>query len=169
MSWRRPINEPAEIVRCLVEQVTGTVRWRESVALHGASRRDGVLRSRRRQGAHRLDQAYRAGGDGVGDRRPGRHRPVQDRAHSKLHQAFARTTCSISPEKPHWSPEQPAPSAAVIARMLHAQGATVAISGHPGRSPRPTRRRAWRQRVHVLPCNLADAAAVEALVTRRKR
>jgi [acyl-carrier-protein] S-malonyltransferase len=28
----RPINEPAEIVQALVEQVTGTVRWRESVA-----------------------------------------------------------------------------------------------------------------------------------------
>lgn len=27
----RPITEPADIVRCLVEQVTGTVRWRESV------------------------------------------------------------------------------------------------------------------------------------------
>jgi [acyl-carrier-protein] S-malonyltransferase len=28
----KPITEPADIVRCLVEQVTGTVRWRESVA-----------------------------------------------------------------------------------------------------------------------------------------
>ena len=27
----KPISDPAEIVRCLVEQVTGTVRWRESV------------------------------------------------------------------------------------------------------------------------------------------
>jgi [acyl-carrier-protein] S-malonyltransferase len=27
----RPIKEPAEIVHCLVEQVTGTVRWRESI------------------------------------------------------------------------------------------------------------------------------------------
>lgn len=27
----QPINDPAVIVRCLVEQVTGTVRWRESV------------------------------------------------------------------------------------------------------------------------------------------
>jgi [acyl-carrier-protein] S-malonyltransferase len=27
----RPIREPVEIVRSLVEQVTGTVRWRESV------------------------------------------------------------------------------------------------------------------------------------------
>ena len=28
----KPIGDPAEIVRCLVEQVTGTVRWRECVA-----------------------------------------------------------------------------------------------------------------------------------------
>jgi 3-oxoacyl-[acyl-carrier protein] reductase len=53
----------------------------------------------------------------------------------------------------------------VIARNLHAQGATVTISG--------TRQEVLEQlagelgqRVHVLPCNLADAAAVETLVTR---
>jgi 3-oxoacyl-[acyl-carrier protein] reductase len=52
-----------------------------------------------------------------------------------------------------------------IARTLHAQGATVAISG--------TRQEVLdefaaqlSERVHVLPCNLADAAAVEALITR---
>jgi 3-oxoacyl-[acyl-carrier protein] reductase len=50
-----------------------------------------------------------------------------------------------------------------IARALHAQGATVAISG--------TRREVLDQlagelgdRVHVLPCNLADKEQVEALV-----
>jgi 3-oxoacyl-[acyl-carrier protein] reductase len=50
-----------------------------------------------------------------------------------------------------------------IARALHGQGATVALSG--------TRREALEalagelgQRVHVLPCDLTDAAAVEALV-----
>jgi 3-oxoacyl-[acyl-carrier protein] reductase len=50
-----------------------------------------------------------------------------------------------------------------IARALHGQGATVALSG--------TRRGALEalagelgQRVHVLPCDLTDAAAVEALV-----
>jgi 3-oxoacyl-[acyl-carrier protein] reductase len=50
-----------------------------------------------------------------------------------------------------------------IARALHAQGATVALSG--------TRRAALEalagelgERAHVLPCDLADAAAVEALV-----
>ena len=52
-----------------------------------------------------------------------------------------------------------------IARALHAQGAAVAISG--------TRREVLdalaaelSQRVHVLPCNLADKAAVESLVPK---
>jgi 3-oxoacyl-[acyl-carrier protein] reductase len=52
-----------------------------------------------------------------------------------------------------------------IARVLHAQGATVALSG--------TRREVLDQlaadlggRVHVLPCNLADADATNALVPR---
>jgi [acyl-carrier-protein] S-malonyltransferase len=31
----RPISDPADIVRSLVEQVTGTVRWRESVLYMG--------------------------------------------------------------------------------------------------------------------------------------
>jgi 3-oxoacyl-[acyl-carrier protein] reductase len=50
-----------------------------------------------------------------------------------------------------------------IAKALHAQGATVAISG--------TRKDAldaiaaeMKDRVHVLPCNLSDLAAVEALI-----
>jgi 3-oxoacyl-[acyl-carrier protein] reductase len=54
---------------------------------------------------------------------------------------------------------------ATIARTLHAQGATVAISG--------TRREVLDQlagelgrRVHVLPCNLADAVESEALVPK---
>jgi 3-oxoacyl-[acyl-carrier protein] reductase len=52
-----------------------------------------------------------------------------------------------------------------IARVLHAQGATVAISG--------TRRDALDRlaadlgdRVHILPCNLADNAEIETLVPR---
>jgi 3-oxoacyl-[acyl-carrier protein] reductase len=54
---------------------------------------------------------------------------------------------------------------ATIARSLHDQGATVAISG--------TRREVLDrlatelgERVHVLPCNLADTAETEALVPR---
>jgi 3-oxoacyl-[acyl-carrier protein] reductase len=50
-----------------------------------------------------------------------------------------------------------------IARALHAQGATVALSG-----TRARRSRRWpansAERVHVLPCNLGDKDAVEGLV-----
>ncbi len=52
-----------------------------------------------------------------------------------------------------------------IARTLHAQGATIAISG--------TRKEALDmlaadlgERVHIVPCNLADAAETEQLVPR---
>jgi 3-oxoacyl-[acyl-carrier protein] reductase len=55
-----------------------------------------------------------------------------------------------------------------IARAFHAQGATVAVSG--------TRRELLdqlaaelKERVHVLPCNLADKEAVEALVPSSER
>lgn len=55
-----------------------------------------------------------------------------------------------------------------IARMLHGQGATVAISG--------TRREALDRlaaelgaRVHVLPCNLADVAETDALVPQAEQ
>ena len=55
------------------------------------------------------------------------------------------------------------PIGGTIARMLHGQGATVAISG--------TRREVLdalaaelRERVHIMPCNLADAVQTEALV-----
>ena len=55
-----------------------------------------------------------------------------------------------------------------IARLLHAQGATVGISG--------TRREILDQlaaelgaRVHVLPCNLADTAQTDALVPQAEQ
>jgi 3-oxoacyl-[acyl-carrier protein] reductase len=50
-----------------------------------------------------------------------------------------------------------------IARALHAQGATVAISG-TRRDALDALAAALGARVHVLPCDLADAAAVEKLV-----
>jgi 3-oxoacyl-[acyl-carrier protein] reductase len=50
-----------------------------------------------------------------------------------------------------------------IAQALHAQGATVAISG-TRREALDTLAGKLGERVHVLPCNLSDAAEVEALV-----
>ena len=50
-----------------------------------------------------------------------------------------------------------------IARALHAQGATVAISGTRAEALEALAEELG-ERVHVLPCNLGDAAQVEALV-----
>ena len=50
-----------------------------------------------------------------------------------------------------------------IARSLHAQGATVALSG-TRKEALDTLAAALGDRVHVLPCDLADKNAVEALV-----
>ncbi|HEY7999852.1 MAG TPA: 3-oxoacyl-ACP reductase FabG [Pseudolabrys sp.] len=50
-----------------------------------------------------------------------------------------------------------------IARALHAQGATVAISG-TRKDALDTLAGEFGARVHVLPCDLADSAAVEKLV-----
>ena len=50
-----------------------------------------------------------------------------------------------------------------IARALHAQGATVSISG-TRREVLDTLAGELKERVHVLPCNLSDMAEVEALV-----
>ena len=50
-----------------------------------------------------------------------------------------------------------------IAKALHAQGATVAISG-TRREALDTLAGELKDRVHVLPCNLSDMTEVEALV-----
>jgi 3-oxoacyl-[acyl-carrier protein] reductase len=50
-----------------------------------------------------------------------------------------------------------------IARALHAQGATVAISG-TRREVLETLAGELKERVHVMPCNLANSDEVEALV-----
>lgn len=49
-----------------------------------------------------------------------------------------------------------------VARRLHAQGATVAMSGTRAESLAQLKSELGT-RAHVVPCNLADAAAVEAL------
>ena len=52
-----------------------------------------------------------------------------------------------------------------IARALHQQGATVALSGTRA-DALDALAGALQDRVHVLPCNLADRAAVDALVPK---
>ena len=114
----RPVTEPAEIVRSLVAQVTGTVRWRESVAYMagagvttfyevgagkvltglvkriaegGERRRDRHARGRRRlQGVARLKRQVRRGEES--DVRPhgqDRARDRRDRRHRRRDRAHA--------------------------------------------------------------------------------
>jgi len=52
-----------------------------------------------------------------------------------------------------------------IARALHGQGATVAVSG-TRRDVLDLLAAELKERVHVLPCNLSDKAEVEALVPK---
>ena len=53
---------------------------------------------------------------------------------------------------------------AAVARVLHSQGATVAISGTRAAVLDALADELGRQHVHVLPCDLADKDAVERLV-----
>ena len=78
MCWppRSPI--PTAIKQRLVEQVTGLVRWRESVQyMKSAGRRD-AGRVRLRQGAVRPGQAHRQGHDRPGAQHAGRHRSLPE-------------------------------------------------------------------------------------------
>lgn len=53
---------------------------------------------------------------------------------------------------------------AAIAKTLHGAGATVAISGTRAAVLEALKAELGNERVHVLPCNLSDAADVEKLV-----
>ncbi len=57
------------------------------------------------------------------------------------------------------------PIGGAIARVLHGQGTTIAISGRK-REALDRLAADLSERVHVLPCNLADNAETEALVPR---
>ena len=63
-----PVSDPETIRRLLVEQVTGMVRWRESVLRLKADGVGRAGRARRRQGAGRPGQAHRPRRRGAGRR-----------------------------------------------------------------------------------------------------
>ncbi len=53
---------------------------------------------------------------------------------------------------------------AAIARQLHGRGATVGLSGTREEALQDVAK-SLKERVHVLPCNLSDAAAVDGLIS----
>ena len=171
----RPTSDPQEIARGLVAQVTGTVRWRKCVAFMAAA---GVT-SFYEVGAGKvfsgLVKRIAEGASGVTIGTPKRSQP------SRRPAAQPPSPAPSAIERNCAERHRGAPSmfdltgkmalvtgatgglGGPIARALHQQGAVVALSG--------TRREALdqlagelKERVHVLACDLADKAQIEALV-----
>ena len=153
-----PVTDPDAIRDGLVRQVTGTVRWRESVAFMAA---EGV------------ESFYEVGSGkvltGLGKRIAAGRRPARPSAR--------RTTSR--PSKPLFKVKDKAMFdltgrkalvtgatggiGGAIARALHAQGAIVTLSG-TRRSALDELAGALGERVHVVEANLGDKDSVEALV-----
>ena len=157
------VDDPEAIRSGLVAQVTGTVRWRESVAYmsaHGVTRFIEIGTGKVLAG---LIKRIVGGRDGDQHRHARRRRRLQ-----RLGEALTRLARRTTPLFDLTGRTALVTGASgglggAIARALHAQGATVALSG--------TRREALealaaelKDRAHAAPCDLADAAAVEALV-----
>ena len=165
MSAPAPLSDPEAIRASLVAQVTGAVRWRESVqfmAAQGVDRFVEIGAGKVLAGLVKRIADERERGQASG-RRP-TSKPIRRRAPSEGAPNEERPRlCSISRERRRSSPAPRAASAARSRARCTRQGATVALSG--------TRARRWRRSpansaraLMSLPCDLADAAAVEALV-----
>ena len=166
MSLAAPVSDPAtRSADRLVEQVTGTVRWRESVAFMASARRRRVFVE---VGAGKvlagLVKRIADGATGVAVGTPDDIAAADDASLPlALRRLSGRRRCSISPARRRWSPAPPAASAARSRARCTRRARRVALSG--------TRREALEalagelgERAHVLPCDLADRDAVEALV-----
>ena len=150
----KAIRDPTKSCAALIAQVTGTVRWRESVVYMagagvtkfyevGAGKvLSGLIKRTRRRRRRRCDWKSR-----------GRRR-LQGGEERMMFDLTGKTALVTGAS---------GAIGGAIARAFHAQGATVAISG-TRKDALESLAAAMRDRVHVLPCDLADKAAVEALV-----
>jgi [acyl-carrier-protein] S-malonyltransferase len=89
----KPISEPAEIVRALVAQVTGTVRWRESVAVMAAA---GVKTFYEVGAGKVLSGLIKRIAEGVSASAIGSPEDIA------AYNSRRSTRCSISPPRPRW-------------------------------------------------------------------
>ena len=153
-----PISDPAEIRRRLVEQVTGMVRWRESMQWLGGAGVDVFRRGRRRQGAVGPRPAHRRGRRDAGRRhaRGCRRRPSPSSAEGATGNDV-RTDRQARPGHRRQRRASAAPSPARSTSRARPSGCPARGARRWTRSP-PNSASAR----HVLPCDLGDAAAGRA-------
>ena len=152
------VADPETIRSGLVAQMTGTVRWRESVAYMSAH---GVMRFIEVGTGKVLDRPHQAN---CGKRDGDQHRHA--RRHCRLHSLGGALSNPAERTKPLF--DLTGRTALVtgasgglggaIARALHAQGAAVALSG-TSRDALETLAAELEHRAHPTPCDLPDAAA----------
>ena len=157
MSARRALTDPAAIRESLVKQVTGTVRWRESVAFMAGQ---GVTRFVEIGAGKVLAGLVKRIAEGASAVSVGTPADVEA---FKAVAVRGQQRCSISLAGRRWSRAPPAASAAPSPGRCTGRAPPSALSG--------TRRDALEalavdlgERAYVLPCDLGDAGAVEALV-----
>ena len=160
-----PITDPDEIRRRLIEQVTGTVRWRELVAYmasHGVTRFFEIGAGKVLSG---LVKRIADGAVGISVGGPGDIAAAKDALalHALRRPELRGDMMFDLTGKTALVTGATGGIGNAIAQALHAQGATVAISG-TRREVLDTLAGKLGERVHVLPCNLSDSAEVEALV-----
>ena len=156
------ISDPDEIRRRLIEQVTGTVRWRESVAYMAG---EGVTKFFEIGAGKVLTGLVKRIADGATG--------VSVGSPADIAAAKAMAALNAFPEGGLVMFDLTGKTALVtgatggiggaIARAFHKQGATVALSG-TRREVLDTLAGELKERVHVLPCNLSTRDEVEALV-----
>ena len=127
-------------------------------ALHERSRRDALRRTGRGQGARGADQAHRRGRDGFERGNAGRRRRVQGGARRTKVETTGKASAVFDlTGKTALVTGASGGIGGAIARALHAQGASVALSG--------TRREA----LEALAGELGDARSRDAVRSRRTR
>ncbi len=160
----QPITDPGEIVRGLVEQVTGNVRWRESIAFMAQAGVTTFYEVGSGKVLSGLVKRIAEGATGVADRHAGGCRRLQGVA--RLHEREAVRTHVRSDRQDALCHRRDRRHRRRDRARAASAGRHRCPLGHARARRSISSPRELSERVHVLPCDLADKDAVEALVPK---